>query len=152
MEKENLSNQANSLSSSSSSSSYSSKLSKGGKVPKKEPRQSASMRAAKNDDGGTVIFLLQLLVIFCGHTLACHSPPMCTHHRGRIGNRLITVASARGDVSPRQPFPANNYAEVLAFDGALRDFEVSHENLPRACVHFLSHSFPRAVSNPRRSH
>ena len=97
---------------------------KGGKVPKKEPkkepRHSASMRAAKNDDGGTVIFLLQLLVIFCGHTLGCHSPPVCAHHTGRTGHRLVsnTVASARGDASSWEPFPANNYAELLASDGA----------------------------------
>ncbi len=88
------------------------------------------MRAAKNDDSGTVIFFLQL-VIFYSHMLGCHSSPMYTDHKGRTGNRIIsnTAASAHRDVSSWKPFPATNYAEILVFYGPSKDFELSHENL-----------------------
>ncbi|KAG7501639.1 hypothetical protein JOB18_003988 [Solea senegalensis] len=88
------------------------------------------MRAAKNDDGGTVILFL-LLVIFYSHMLGCNSSPMYTDHKGRNGNRLVssTVSRAHGAVSPWMHRPASNYAAVLALNGSLRDLELSHENL-----------------------
>lgn len=86
------------------------------------------MRAAKNDDSGTVIFFLQL-VIFYSHMLGGNSSPMYTDHKGRTGKRIIsnTAASAHRDVSSW--FPATNYAEILVLYGPLKDLELSHENL-----------------------
>lgn len=86
------------------------------------------MRAAKNDDSGTVIFSFQL-VIFYSHMLGCNSSPMYTHHKGRTGNQIISNTSAHRHVSSWKAFSVANYAEILLFYGALKDFELSHENL-----------------------
>ncbi len=104
--------------------------SKRGKRSPKRARKSASMRAAKNDDSGTLIFFLQL-VIFYSHMLGCNSSPMCTDRKGKTGNRKIsnTAASAHRDVSSWETFPATNYAEILVFYGPLKDSELSHANL-----------------------
>lgn len=103
-----------------------------GRCPKRA-WQSAWMRAAKNDDSGTVIFFLQFVIFSYSHMLGCNSSPMCTDHKGKTGKLLIsnTAASAHRDVSPWKPFPANNYAEILVLNGALRDFQLSHANLLR---------------------
>jgi len=56
---------------------------------------------------------------------------MCPDHKERTGNRIIsnTVESAHRGVSALKQFPANNYAEIIAFYRPQRDFQLSNENL-----------------------
>lgn len=112
------------------------------------------MRAAANDDSGTVIFFLQL-VIFYSHILGRNLSSMCRDRKGRTGNRIIsnTAASAQRAFSSWKPFPQTNYAEKFVFYRPLKDFELSYENLLREYSFEQVDIAPQpslAMSNPRR--
>lgn len=90
--------------------------------------EAESMRAAKNDDVGTVIVFV-LLDGCSSHMLGCRWSRVYTHHSGGNGKRLISASSAHRGVSSWKPFPQSNYAETLVFNGALRDGGTFHGEL-----------------------